>query len=226
MISEVPMRRILEAALAVVSLLTVCIGGAGTSEAGAAADVVPSSSYVPLGDTDAALVTTLTVTTDSRTFTYVTNAAFNDLVRSNAGTYGPKHFTPQSPSYTSTDANGRMSGQVSFAGHWPMSWSYRILAQPYASAAVSDVMETASYYANGALVKSYHDSHREAIDYLFHSTTPTNNGGVPYELASQYVWKWRLAKSSGAATLRAYLNDTVSGSTRCPRALGDVAPNC
>jgi hypothetical protein len=217
--------RILGAAVAAATILV--LSPSLRAQAGGSESVVvllPASVEASLQTSE--MVTTLTITTGPGSVTTETVESFSGLIRPDAGSYGPKHFTPQSPSYSGTDTNGRMTGQMTFTSHWPMAWSYRILAQPYASAATSNVTETADYYANGVRVGSYHDSHVEPISYLFHSTTPSNNGGVPYELASQYIWKWRLAKSSGTATLRAYPSYTATGSTGCPRGSADVSPNC
>jgi hypothetical protein len=160
-----------------------------------------------------------------------TNGVPGTKIVSNAGgavilastSYGPVAYSPSRPSFKDSDNNGTFTGKVTFSGHYPLAWSYRINpALTYAEFVTSDVTEDADYYRNSKRVSSYHDNHVEPVDYLFHSTLPDNTGGptVKYEVDIRMVWKWRLSNSSGTATLIAYSDYTVTGSTGCAAPAG------
>jgi hypothetical protein len=189
----------------------------------------PAIAAFNASETSSPYTATLVITTDASS---ASSAPESGATPNRTSTF-THHFTVPSPSFTSSDSDGRFTGQVTFAGRWPMAWSYKInQANTYAAAANSSVTGAADQYylSTKKRVASYHDSHVESIDYLFHSTVPVNDQGVGLQLDMLFTWKWRLANSSGTAQLYATFNYTLYGPDGCSSpssaALLAVKPDC
>jgi hypothetical protein len=85
-------------------------------------------------------------------------------------------------------------------------------------------------YKNGAKVSGYLYAKTEPVDYLFHSTVPTNNAGAEYELWLTFQWRFALPGVSGTATLNVYFHYTATTDS-CPHIVQlartpGVQPDC
>jgi len=81
-------------------------------------------------------------------------------------------FTPQRPTYTHSDAQGRIDNQINYraTGGPRTQWGYRVSA-PLVAAARGPATESVTLYCNGKLIPGYRDYHAGVpAGYFFHSS--------------------------------------------------------
>ncbi|WP_146145769.1 hypothetical protein [Arthrobacter woluwensis] len=110
------------------------------------------------------------------------------------------YFTPQRPSGSFSDGNGRGSEQINYNcssyTHKCEQWGYQL--QPAVQATVStSVEETAELFANGSLINTY-GYHNQLPSYLFHGSYPQINTQTNYTCRVTMSW---MTNKGGHATL-------------------------
>lgn len=101
-------------------------------------------------------------------------------------------FTPQRPTYSSSDVRGRLDNQINYrakVGRPRMQWSYRVNPR-VAVTARGPATEVAKLYCNGKLVPGYRDYHTGVgAGYLFHSSYGPLRTGRLYRLSVTITFK-------------------------------------
>lgn len=145
--------------------------------------------------------------------------------RSTAWAYAPlrgsKVFTPQSPFYLKSDANGTFSAQVTYAGRRPlktMAWGFKT------SAAIRAIAVGPMACTAGIPQSGYSDRNHTniPIDYHWHSSVPNNKFGTQYTMWGVCKFRVNVGGRTGSARLDLSFNYRVNRGSANRRVAGNM----